>query len=192
MEKDTPTKIIQAARVVFARLGYKKTSLADIAEEARISRTSIYHYFSDKLELFEAVLVMEFAEIRERTAEAISLEVEPAEKLRAYVRTRMETIVELGNFYSAMRDEYLDHLERIERFRKDALEEEIETLRSILDQGVSRGVFSVRDTTLAAVGICMALKGFEFPMLAFRKSATNEEEKLDSLLEILFWGIRAR
>jgi AcrR family transcriptional regulator len=48
------TQILDAALPVFVRFGFRKTSMADIARAARISRASLYLSFSSKEELFRA------------------------------------------------------------------------------------------------------------------------------------------
>lgn len=47
-------QILDAALPVFVRYGFKKTSMADIAQAAGISRASLYLSFSNKEELFRA------------------------------------------------------------------------------------------------------------------------------------------
>lgn len=48
------TQILDAALPVFVRFGFRKTSMADIARAAGISRASLYLTFSSKEELFRA------------------------------------------------------------------------------------------------------------------------------------------
>jgi hypothetical protein len=48
----TQKEILAAARVVFGRMGYGGTRLEDIATEAQISRTTLYHYYSSREDIF--------------------------------------------------------------------------------------------------------------------------------------------
>lgn len=48
-------RIVEAALVLFARHGFQRTSMADVAVEARISRATLYSRFSDKRELFDTI-----------------------------------------------------------------------------------------------------------------------------------------
>ena len=192
MLKNTRGDVVKAAKVVFARLGYQKTTLRDIADEARIGRTAVYHYFPDKLRVFQEVISLELDEIAERTEEAVRAGKDPAGRFRAYVETRLKVVLELANVYSAMVDEYLDRIESIEAFRKQALEREVRTLKAVLDEGVLAGVFDVTDTALAASGVSMALKGLEYPLLAFRTGGANAEAQVNSVIDLLLWGIMKR
>ena len=49
-------RILESATAVFARYGYKKTSLDDVATAAGLSRQGIYLHFASKSELFRGVV----------------------------------------------------------------------------------------------------------------------------------------
>jgi len=53
-------QILDAAAAVIVRLGYDKTTMSDIAQEAGASRRTVYLYFKGKEELFEALLYREY------------------------------------------------------------------------------------------------------------------------------------
>ena len=55
-------QILDAAAAVIIRLGYDKTTMSDIAEEAGASRRTVYLYFKGKEELFEALLYREYSQ----------------------------------------------------------------------------------------------------------------------------------
>jgi len=50
-----PERILEAAEECFARYGFQKTSMEDIAREAGLSRRSVYRHFPDKSALFNEV-----------------------------------------------------------------------------------------------------------------------------------------
>ncbi len=54
--KDKRQKLVEAAAQVFLRYGYRKTTLDDIAEAAGLQKSSLYHYFENKDELFRESL----------------------------------------------------------------------------------------------------------------------------------------
>lgn len=51
-------KIVDAARARFARYGFSKTTIGDIAAEAGVARQTVYNAFSDKEEILRAVVRM--------------------------------------------------------------------------------------------------------------------------------------
>jgi AcrR family transcriptional regulator len=52
----TWSKILAAARVVFARDGYAGARMSDVAAEAELSMGGLYRYFDNKTSLFEALV----------------------------------------------------------------------------------------------------------------------------------------
>lgn len=49
-------RILDAAAVVFSRYGYQQTSVGQVADEARLTRQSLYRYFENKEAMFLAAL----------------------------------------------------------------------------------------------------------------------------------------
>src|SRR5215208_6173764 len=56
----TYNQILAVAVEVIIRLGYDKTTMSDIAEEAGLSRRTLYLYFKGKEDLFEELLYHEY------------------------------------------------------------------------------------------------------------------------------------
>ena len=52
-------QIVKAARNCFLRYGTAKTSMADVARDAGVSRGTVYRYFTDRAALAEAVFAYE-------------------------------------------------------------------------------------------------------------------------------------
>jgi AcrR family transcriptional regulator len=53
---DPKHAILRAAQVVFSRHGFRQTSMAMVAEEARLTRQALYHHFDSKEALFAALV----------------------------------------------------------------------------------------------------------------------------------------
>jgi len=49
---DTRTRVLKAARSVFARKGYRATTVEDILTEAHVARGTFYRYFPNKRQVF--------------------------------------------------------------------------------------------------------------------------------------------
>lgn len=55
----TVAALVDAARELFAQDGYAATSLDAVAAKARVTKGAVYHHFSGKQQLFEAVFARE-------------------------------------------------------------------------------------------------------------------------------------
>jgi AcrR family transcriptional regulator len=183
--KDT---IINVARHIFSRFGFKKTTMDEIAQAARKGKSSIYYYFTSKEEIFQAVVEKEASLLKSELIAAISKVEDPREKLKVYVLVRMKTISKLANFYNAIKNEYLSHLEFINHIRAQYDQDEIQMVEGILLEGVKHDEFKIENTSLAAIAIVTALKGMEIPMF-WEKEEQDVEKQLENLINILFYGV---
>jgi hypothetical protein len=117
---------------------------------------------------------------------------DPKDKIRAYVHIRMNGFKNLLNLYDAIRNEYLSHLPFIENARKNYDAEEQNMIKSILDDGIARGFFSISDTTIASLAIVTAMKGLEYPFFITDETTDVVENQIEALLNILFYGLTVR
>lgn len=182
-------QVVQAARQVFARYGYKKTALDDIAREARKGKSTIYYYFKSKDEIFKAVIDAE-AEIRTNAIqEQISAIDDPMQKLKTYVFVRIQTLKMVVNYYEAIKNDLLDNLSFVNSFRKDHFEAEIEQVKNMLTYGIDKKIFTILNPELTAKTIVTALQGFEVPLIVKNLSDEEIRTAVDEMLNILFFGI---
>jgi len=65
MEKNTKEIILGKAYLLFLEKGYDAVSISMIQKEAGIGRATMYHHFSSKQDLFEAVIEMNFHAMEE-------------------------------------------------------------------------------------------------------------------------------
>lgn len=83
-------RILEAAGACFARYGFQKTAMEDIAREAGLSRRSVYRHFPDKSALFREVVAartrIHLDEIIRRTAEVEGLSDQIEEVARLMIR----------------------------------------------------------------------------------------------------------
>ncbi len=193
MEKSEEKKniLLQVAQSIFARFGLFKTTVDEIAKAARMGKSSIYYYFRSKEDIFKAVLEKELKILKEKIAEAIAESRSPQEKLKNFIVTRMKYSKELANIYGALKDEYLRHYAFIQKLRQNYDREEINTVKNILQEGINQKVFFIKDLESTSFAIGTAIKGLEYDW-AIRVGEKELEENIDSLLEVLFYGIIKR
>jgi len=192
VEKDEiRDQIVEASRQIFSRFGFRKTTMEEIAQAVKKGKSSIYYYFQSKEDIYKAVIEKEATLIRDELTDAISNAANPADKLKAYVGTRMRTFQAMVNFYEAIKNEYLTHLDFINKVREKYDREEIQMVESVLKDGIIRNEFTLNDTELAAIAIVTAMKGLEISLF-MNKNQPNLDERIDHLLNVLFYGIIKR
>ena len=111
----TESELLQAARTVFARHGYKAASMLEISQEAGMAVGGVYTFYRSKLALFQAVYFLENADSKRKIAAMVDWS-QPKEALSAYVQANVAAIRDnkiLAEWYSkspgdALRKQYMD------------------------------------------------------------------------------------
>lgn len=181
--------IVNAAIDIFSKYGFKKTTMDDIAMALGKGKSSIYYYFRNKEEIFQAVLEKEVTLLKSKLQEAVNAKKNPKGKLKAYIITRMEGFENMLNYYNAVKNEYLAQFEFIESIRYRYDQEEIANVQLLLEEGIEKKDFSIEDPYLASLAIVTSMKGFEIPLFIQGRKGQDLEQRVDKLLKMLFNGI---
>ncbi len=182
--------ILKVSRDLFARFGLKKTTVEEIARFARIGKGTIYHYFESKERIFAEVIEEEREFLKKKVWEAISKEDSPQGKLKAFLLTKLKYLVQLSNYYGSLRDKYLERYSVIEKARRESFEEELKIVKSILEEGVRKAIFTVENLPLTALAIVSSLRGVEYSLVLGEGIWT--EDNLEALLRVLLRGLERR
>ncbi len=189
---DVKETIIKVAQNVFSRFGFKKTTMDEIAEAARKAKSSVYHYFKSKEEIFNIIVEREAKFLNSEIVRAVEKVDDPREKMRVYVLVRMKEINRLINYYSAIKDEYLEHYAFIEKIRANHDIGEVLMIKSILQDGVEKGVFAeIENIDSLAKVFVVALKGLEHEWVK-AKDFSEIEKTTNNLVNYLLYGIVKR
>jgi AcrR family transcriptional regulator len=95
--------IIEAARRVFAELGYDAAGVRDVIRGTELASGTFYNYFADKEEVFRAVLDQSAQEIRRRLRRARAQARNVQELVGGAYRTWFEFLVEDELVFELMR-----------------------------------------------------------------------------------------
>lgn len=81
-------EILSAARTIFAHYGFRRASLEEIAREAGISRTALYHHFRNKEDIFRAMCEGIYARATDKAEEAAATDQAVDAKLLAVLEAQ--------------------------------------------------------------------------------------------------------
>lgn len=79
-------EILRASIPLFAARGYRKTSMADIADAAGVSRPALYQYFTDRADLFAAAYRLLLEESTDAALDALAAPAPLADQLDGYLQ----------------------------------------------------------------------------------------------------------
>jgi AcrR family transcriptional regulator len=95
------TQILDAARELFAELGYESVTMRKIAERIEYSPTAIYFHFKDKEALMRELCELDFASLAQQF-QKIAREKDPIERLRKIGLAYVEFGLDFPNHYRLM------------------------------------------------------------------------------------------
>ena len=85
LSREKEEQIVLAARKVFARYGFSKTTMEDISAEVEMGKASLYYYFPTKENLFHAAILHEQDEFIKKAASLFEKRNSAKKKLKIYV-----------------------------------------------------------------------------------------------------------
>ena len=189
MKDQKKEKIIEIATKIFSRFGMKKSTMDEIAQRIRMGKSTLYHYFESKEQIFLEVVKKEAEEFKTYLKKELRLAGSPEDKFRVYAKGRMKYLKELVNYYSTLTDAYLDIYPFTNEVRKDFSDFEISTITGIFREGIEKGVFKMEDADLTAKVVIVAFKGFEY-ILMTKEWFPEFEDQLDMLIDMFYKGIK--
>lgn len=180
------------AKAVFARHGYHQTNIAMICSQAGIGRGTLYQYFKNKYDVFEALV----GSILDQIKEVLAYTLDPYIRKDQYIdfqRKRLGMIFKL--FYSErdfarvafrVSNEFPILREQIDRLIIVSMTQEMDIARKM---GFLRPDI---DPEIAATKISGGLEKIIMNYLLDRKKIANQQQiydLIDNFLSIEFYGI---
>jgi AcrR family transcriptional regulator len=93
LEKDRKQQIIKVAEKRFVKHGFHKTTLDEVARDLRISKSTLYHYFTSKEDLYFTTLRWQVDQYISKIDELLKAELPLKEKINEYLKYK-ETVFE--------------------------------------------------------------------------------------------------
>ncbi len=178
MEITRREKILKTALDLFLHHGFAKVTLVDIAEEVGISRPTLYQVFSNKEEIFKALILKWQEDALSRIAEKNQAQPSLREQLEAAIEV---WIVETYMMIQAS-PRAADFQDDTFAFAEDAIEQGYAAyeslLKGILEGGRYKGMHSIGDTAQLMV---QALRGFK----AQAKTVEELRKLVQQLLDLI-------
>jgi AcrR family transcriptional regulator len=178
--------ILEAARQVFAELGYGAATVRDIIRATPLASGTFYNYFKSKEEVFQAIQDESALRIRPRLHEERAKAGTIEEFISGTFRTFLEYVAsDQGNFHAIRRN--TDTL----RVRMDTQEiiAGFAELREDLEAAIAKGLFPPVDADYlmaAIVGVA-----FEMAERMLRREHTDTDEAAAFATALFMGGVRA-
>ena len=181
--------ILESACTQFARYGFRKATVEDIARGAGLKKPSVYYYFKSKNEIIRAVVSRESRELLTRMERAAAEKTAIGEKLEAFFRARYRYFKEKKRLGTITLDEIDEMRLLLMDARRAFFEQEIEALSKLLEHGVAAGEIEIDNPRLCALVTVAALQGVDDTF--WRRGFEDQiEEGITLMMEIFLRGLR--
>jgi AcrR family transcriptional regulator len=95
-------QILKAAKHLFQVHGLAKVTMDDVAKAIGKGRSSIYYYYKNKDEIFDAVVMIEIREMLTEMTRAVDQASGVEQELRAFFLTKLEVLREKRTFFKML------------------------------------------------------------------------------------------
>ena len=139
-------RILDDAARLFARDGYDGTSLGEIAASVGVTKAAIYHYFPNKKEIYEAIIVRTLEGLRRYVSQATAETSGPEEALSRFMTAHADFFEDHYDGFLTMLVGYggMENVVMIAEAQKLRDEHE-QALRHIIADGIAQGAFRAVD-----------------------------------------------
>lgn len=194
MVSKTRDRFIEVARQLFARKGVENTTMNDIASASDKGRRTIYTYFKNKKDIYNAVVESESDKLLMKLRLIVAKPISAEEKFKEYVACRFETMREIVSRNGSLKAGFFRDLRKVDRARKQISKREIAMLREILEEGQLRGEFEIPDLVHTSIIIIHTIQGLDVTYIrdSLSDKGIDQEMLADNISRLLLKGILSR
>lgn len=194
MVAKTRDKLIEVARQLFVNKGVENTTMNDIANASDKGRRTIYTYFKNKKEIYNAVLENESEQLVSKLRDIFELNISPSDKLMRFFDVRFNIINEVASQDDYLRRFFVRDVKRIEKIRRLASEKEREILKMIIDEGVALGHFDAHQGMRFLFVWKVLVQGVEVSISSLRDNnfefGIDKSKSLAEVVDFMITGLK--
>jgi AcrR family transcriptional regulator/NAD(P)-dependent dehydrogenase (short-subunit alcohol dehydrogenase family) len=181
-------QIVRSAIKLFARKGYYRTTLQDLAEDLGVSHGNIYKYVGSKEDIHFLIHEYLFEIVWERTERGLKDISDPVEKLRRLIKCRFSAVYDLPEAFLLMyRQSHVLNRELLKTLLKSE-REALSRIEEVLDECVKEGL--VRDFNTRVVSNLLSLMVDTWALKRWDlRGHTTQLEMENTVLDIFFHGL---
>lgn len=176
-KKGQLNNILKVAEKSFAQNGYRGVSLQGIAESAGVSKSLIFYYFKNKSKLFEELIKKSVEIILKKLNEVACSNKTPAEKIEAFIQTFFEILLKEKALIQLLARETSNPESPIASLVIKQSRKIIDSLASIIEEGVQEGSFRSLNPRTAAISLFGMLTTYVAAINVFGRQLSSSELK---------------
>lgn len=134
-------RIIQAATKMFARKGFYKTRISEIAMEAQVADGTVYIYFENKDDILISLFEEQMKVVIDNMVDQISSEDDPAKKLEKFALIHLQLIEQNLDMAEIIQVELRQSSKFMKEYKNEKFARYLDLIGEIVREGQEKGVF---------------------------------------------------
>ena len=193
LQKFRTEGILDAAIKVIAEKGLERATMEQVAEEAGISKATIYLYFKNKEALYYQCVVDRFERMLGKMREAASATGDPLERIRSLISIQLSGMEKEKDFFRVFLTEnmriFMDPATELGQGFWQKHEEYSSLVTSAINDGIRMGRFKEIDPGKGFSLLFSMVRGMAMGKI-FRGDETPLSSEADFILNVFFNGIK--
>lgn len=191
-EEEIIQHIIESSKSVFKKYGYKKVTMSDISKVAQKGRSTLYHYFKNKQEVFEQVAIQESLRVLEVSLEFIGANQSLSENLTSFHRSKIKEMILVSKEYIHLYEDIRNDQALMLKVDRHLLDLETKHTKKMLEWAIDKeeiAPIDANDMKLLSLTIVTGMSSISREMLFFG-NISNLDKRLDWLINLMVKGLR--
>lgn len=181
---DSKQAILDAAEQILALHGYAGLSMRELSRQSGLAKSTLYHYFQDKSEIYISVLERDVIVVGERLTLASQIDGDVFARLRAVILAYFEMVDSQGfftlNALRRMSELEPVHLNAIYNQHKKLV---ITTIADIIREGIDNGQIRPIDPEMTVISLFSLMNGYMVRKMICKLGLTEVEEREEDVIE---------
>ena len=134
-------RIIRAATKMFARKGFYKTRISEIAKEAKVADGTVYIYFENKDDILISLFEEQMKAVMDNMVEQISEETDPVKKLEKFALIHLQLIEQNPNMAEIIQVEVRQSSKFMKEYKNEKFVQYLDLISEIVREGQEKHIF---------------------------------------------------
>ncbi len=189
MKKTSRAKnyILRKAGNLFNKYSYFSVSMRDIAKICKLAKSSLYHHFKSKSELYDGIIKLQGEGFIRRFEIIQNQQISPEVKLKELIMSYFERFSQRRKLFL----QFYSDLSKLNPSTKKLLLDHRKTIvtgfSSVIKEGIAKGIFQTDSPDLTALTIINSLDNFS---LSKKNNKKNHSRYINHTTNLFLTGIQ--
>jgi AcrR family transcriptional regulator len=176
-------EILTAASIVFAKRGFQKTLMDDIAGQAGIGKGTIYRYFKSKDDLYFSILDQAVEDLLTCLSLDLESKASPEQKLRKMMSDMADLLLKNRSLFKLIAETDARNIHKRHKSIHLQNKKIIESIAKVIEKGIKDGQFIRESPRLMAIQLAVMTK-----TTVMEFSEQGKDKIVDRIMKLFLYG----